>query len=209
MVKELWKKQDSLAKELSSEGVLQAKITAMLPYLQDIIDDKTSSTRQKTFHSVRRWELGGVTMDPAKKCFTEPFNDQHITIVYKMLINSLKMKTADKNDYIFKVLIPEVIVKLNMEKFLLGKLEAEEMLSQTPVRDEEFATVRRQPFNFTFAGGVSGRLQSLQKFLKTPEYIHIFSVGHLGKITCILPVSFGNFARFFVTLSISSGVHHT
>ena len=96
-------------------------------------------------------------MNPAKKCFTEPINDQHITIVYKMLINSLKMKTTDKNDYIFKVLIPEVLVKMNMEKFLLRKPEAEEMLSQTPVRDEEFVVVRRQPFNFTFAGGLSGR----------------------------------------------------
>ena len=148
-------KQDILAQELSSKEALLTKVSEILPYLQDIIDGKICSTRHATFYSDMRWQLGRVLVDPEKMCFTAPLNDEQITIVYKML-GLMVTKTTDKNDYIFKVLLPELLVKMYMMKFFVEKYEAEKMLSETPVRDDQPAPVKQQQLKFTFEGGLSG-----------------------------------------------------
>jgi len=43
----------------------------------------------------------------------------------------------DNNDYVWKVLLPEVFIKLYMDHFSMEKGEAEKRIQNTPLREED------------------------------------------------------------------------
>ena len=157
------RKRDTLVKELSTESVLKDSISEMLPYLQGICDAKISSSRHQTFQGVGRWGMATCT-DSKFQVFTEPLSIQQILLVDKEL-DSLDRNISDWSDYKFKVLIPEVVLKIYMNRFQLDRSQAECVLSQTPVPEEKSVPVRRG-LKFTFKDGVIGKYINFEKCWK-------------------------------------------
>ena len=122
--------RNRLEKELS-ETKMRSTVQANLSYLQSIHDGLTPSARHEAFHkSVRTREALHYSM------ITDPFTDNQLNWTLEEM-SKVWMKTKrermDKNEYVWKVLLPECFIKVYGDKFGVSRAEAEVMIGETPL----------------------------------------------------------------------------
>ena len=71
---------------------------------------------------------------------TDPFTDSQLQWTLDE-IEKVWMKTErdyiENNDYVWKVLLPEIFIKFYMDHFDVSKSEAEQRIKETPLKSEE------------------------------------------------------------------------
>ena len=106
-----------------------------LQYLKDIQSGIIDSSRHKAYRkSARSRHALYYTM------LTDPLSDEQLDWALEEL-SKVWMRTSkeqmDNNDYIWKVLLAEFIIKVYMDKFDMDKNQAEQCISETPLPYED------------------------------------------------------------------------
>ena len=135
--RERMKKNTLLRNRLESEvtePVLRRMFEENLEYLRSIEEGKEDSSRHKAFHkSTRTRHALYYTM------ITDPFTDEQLEWTLDE-IGKVWMKTQreklDNNEYVWKVLLAECLIKFYMDHFRCEKSEAEKRINETPLRKE-------------------------------------------------------------------------
>ena len=118
-----------LATELT-QPVLKMMFGKIVGSLEDIKAGLIESSRHKAyFKSLKTRQALLYTM------ITHPFSDQQVDWTLKELADiwlRTKQEHADNNEYIWKVLMPECMIRLYSEFFQVTMKEAEKMIKETP-----------------------------------------------------------------------------
>ena len=106
-----------------------------LQYLKDIQSGIIDSSRHTAYRkSARSRHALYYTM------LTDPLSDEQLDVALEEL-SKVWMRTSkeqmDNNDYIWKVLLAEFIIKVYMDKFDMDKNQAEQCISETPLPYED------------------------------------------------------------------------
>ena len=71
---------------------------------------------------------------------TDPFTENQLQWTLDEM-EKVWMKTErdymENNDYVWKVLLPEIFIKFYMDQFNVSKSEAEQRIRETPLKSEE------------------------------------------------------------------------
>lgn len=131
-----------MKKNLINKGRLQKEITETKlkklfaenkDFLQSIYEGETFCVRHVAFH---KSETSRQAL--FYKLVTEPFSDDQVDWTLK-LMEQVWLKKAEKHkemgDYIWKVLMPEFLVKIYANFFGMSQVDAENMIKETPVSD--------------------------------------------------------------------------
>ena len=125
--------RDRLAQEISKTK-LKRMFESNLDYLKSIETGEMFSTRHEDFHkseSARQALL--------YKMITDPFTEEQVDWVLKELKDIWMKNSKDVKkmaDYIWKVILPECLIKLYSDFFEVSRSEAETMIKETPLEDE-------------------------------------------------------------------------
>lgn len=125
--------RDRLAQEIS-KSKLKFMFESNLDYLKSIENGETFSARHCDFHkseSARQALL--------YKMITDPFTEEQVDWVLKELKDIWMKNSKDVKkmaDYIWKVILPECLIKLYSDFFEVSRSEAETMIKETPLEDE-------------------------------------------------------------------------
>ena len=121
--------RNRLATELT-QPVLKTMFGNILGFLKDIKAGLIESSRHKAYYkSLKTRQALLYTM------ITHPFSDQQVDWTLKELADiwlRTKQEHADNNEYIWKVLMPECMIRLYSEFFQVTMKEAEKMIKETP-----------------------------------------------------------------------------
>ena len=123
--------RDRLEVEVN-EIVLRRMFRENIEYLKDIEAGRVESSRHKAFYkSCRTRHSLFYTM------ITDPFTDDQLEWTLEEL-GKVWMKTKreqmDMHEYVWKVILAEIFIKFYMDHFGLQKKEAEQRISETPLR---------------------------------------------------------------------------
>ena len=114
------------------ESVLRRMFKENTEYLKDIEAGRVQSSRHQAFHkSSRSRDALYYTM------ITDPFTDDQLEWTLEemgMVWMKTKREQIDNNEYVWKVLLAECFIKFYMDHFGFHKKEAEERISETPLR---------------------------------------------------------------------------
>ena len=114
------------------ESVLRRMFKENTEYLKDIEAGRVQSSRHQAFHkSSRSRHALFYTM------ITDPFTDDQLEWTLEemgMVWMKTKQEQMDNNEYVWKVLLAECFIKFYMDHFGFHKKEAEERISETPLR---------------------------------------------------------------------------
>lgn len=125
--------RDRLDRELDEDRTRKI-IRDNFGYLQDVWDGKVESRRYQIFHK------GGPAAHALMyQMITDPFSDRHLDwimaeIQKKWMPN--ERLHAVHNDFVWKVILAEALIKIYSDMFNLSKEEAEHRINQTPLRPE-------------------------------------------------------------------------
>ncbi|XP_059085769.1 uncharacterized protein LOC131882589 [Tigriopus californicus] len=125
--------RERLDVELDEDRTRQA-IRGNFQYLQDVWDGKVESKRYQIF------KKGGPPAHALMfQMITDPFSDRHLDwimaeIQKKWMPN--ERLHAIHNDFVWKVILAEALIKIYADMFDLSKEEAELRINQTPLRPE-------------------------------------------------------------------------
>ena len=115
--------------------VLSDLFSRNLSYLDNIKAGRTSSDRHMAFHT-----NPGTRQALLYRMISNPFTDDQVDWTYEEMTR-VWMRTSkeyhDNNDYIWKVLMPECLIKLYMDFFNMPKEEAEVRIRETPLDEEK------------------------------------------------------------------------
>ena len=121
-----------LQKEIT-ETKLKKLFAENKDFLQSIYDGETFCVRHVAFH---KSETSRQAL--FYKLVTEPFSDDQVDWTLE-LMEQVWLKKAEKQkdmgDYIWKVLMPEFLVKIYANFFGVSQVDAETMIIETPVSD--------------------------------------------------------------------------
>ena len=122
-------RRDQLAKELT-QPVLKMMFGNILGYLEDIKAGLIESWRHKAYYKSLNTRQALLY-----KQINNPFTNQQVDWAYKEFADRwlrTKQEHADNNEYIWKVLMPECMIRLYSEFFQVTMKEAEKMIKETP-----------------------------------------------------------------------------
>ena len=131
--------QNGLLKDRLREEVTEEEIRIMfasnLQYLKEIQAGKEESSRHTAYHqSGRARHALYYTM------ITSPFSDEQLDWTLDE-ISKVWMRTKkeqmDNNEYCWKVILAECLIKFFMDKFQVNKKEAEKCIAETPLDSED------------------------------------------------------------------------
>lgn len=131
-------KENALLRNKLAQEVSNAKLKCMfesnLDYLKSIEKGEIYSARHTDFHkseSARQALL--------YKMITDPFTEEQVDWVLKELKDIWMKNTEDVKkiaDYIWKVLLPECLIKIYSDYFRMSRSEAEKKIKETPLVGE-------------------------------------------------------------------------
>ena len=131
-------KENALLRNRLAQEISKNKLKQMfgnnLVYLKSIHEGETYSARHEDFHKSENARQALLyTM------ITDPFTDEQVDWVLKeikdvWMKNSKDMKMM--GDYIWKVILPECLIKLYSDFFEMSRTEAEKRIKETPVEGE-------------------------------------------------------------------------
>ena len=131
-------KENALLRNKLAQEVSNAKLRCMfesnLDYLKSIEKGEIYSARHTDFHkseSARQALL--------YKMITDPFTEEQVDWVLKELKDIWMKNTEDVKkiaDYIWKVLLPECLIKIYSDYFRMSRSEAEKKIKETPLVGE-------------------------------------------------------------------------
>jgi len=115
-----------------TESVLRRMFEENIEYLRDIEAGRVESSRHQAFHkSSRTRHALYYTM------ITDPFTDDQLDWTLEEM-GKVWMKTKreqmDNNEYVWKVLLAECLIKFYMDFFSFDKKETEKRINETPLR---------------------------------------------------------------------------
>ena len=126
--------RDRLEAEVT-EPVLRKLFEDNLEYLKKIQTGEVESSRHKAFHkSVRTRHMLYYSM------ITDPFTDYQLDLTLELLGQVWmrnKREQLDNNEYVWKVLIAELFIKIYMDFLNVSKQEAEKRISETPLKGDD------------------------------------------------------------------------
>ena len=125
--------RDSLEMKLT-EAKMRSAVKANISFLKSIQAGDTPSGRHEAFQkSVRTREGLRFTM------ITDPFTDQQLNWTLEEL-GKVWMRNENERrhngDYVWKVLVPECLIKVYSDELDVSRAQAEVMMRETPLRDE-------------------------------------------------------------------------
>jgi len=128
------KLRDRLEIEMTEEE-LRKLFAKNRVYLEGIWNGSNDSARHKAFHQSRRTRHALTYM-----MITDPFTDDQLDWTLEE-IGKVWMRTKrekfDNKEYVWKVLLSECFIKFYMDWFAVSKQDAEMMIKETPLRNEE------------------------------------------------------------------------
>ena len=126
--------RDRLEVELT-ETRLKEMFNANKDYLQHICDGKVKSRRHEDFY-----KSAGTRAALFYTLITDPFTDKQLDWTLREISSHwMRNKTEwmENNDYVWKVLLPETFIKIYMDMFGFNKMEAENRIMETPLRERD------------------------------------------------------------------------
>ena len=126
--------RDKLAAELT-EPLLRKMFGDNLEYLRRIQTGEVKSSRHQAYHkSVRSRPALYYTM------ITDPFTDDQLDWALdemSKVFMKTKQEQMDLNEYVWKVLLAELFIKIYSDFFSVDKIESERRIGETPFDDED------------------------------------------------------------------------
>ena len=131
-------KENALLRNRLEQEISETKLKCMfdsnLDYLKSIEKGEIFSARHMDFHkseSARQALL--------YRMITDPFTDEQVDWVLKELKDIWMKNTEDVKkmaDYIWKVILPECLIKIYSDYFKVSRSEAEKRIKETPLEGE-------------------------------------------------------------------------
>ena len=126
--------RDRLQAELT-EPLLRKIIGENMDYVKRINAGAVNSLRHQAYHkSIRSRHAIYYTM------ITDPYTDDQLDWTLDelgMVFMKTKKEQMDMNEYIWKVLLPELFIKIYSDFFSVDKIEAEKRIGETPLEAED------------------------------------------------------------------------
>jgi len=123
--------RDRLEVEIT-ESDLRRMFNENLEYLKNIEKGLVESSRHKAFHQSTRTRHALLY-----KMITDPFSEDQLEWTLdemRMVWMKTKREEMDNNEYVWKVLLAECLIKFYMDHFGFTKEVAEKKISETPLR---------------------------------------------------------------------------
>ena len=131
-------KMNALLRNRLGQELSMTKLKLMfennLDYLKSIEDGETFSVRHEDFYKSENSRQALLY-----KIITDPFTDEQVDLVLREL-KEIWMKNSKEvkimGDYIWKVILPECLIKLYADFFQMSRTEAERRIKETPLEGE-------------------------------------------------------------------------
>ena len=132
-----WRKENTELGVRLQQELSQAKLSSLLeenlPYIQGIRDGNVPSSRSDDYHHSYKRRFGLY-----RKASSGPFTlSQTNWVLNHISRRVVEGNSSEDRDYAFKVLLPEVLIKIYMDVLGLERAEADSRMVGTPIEGEE------------------------------------------------------------------------